>query len=137
VKLFVDSSVLLAASESPLSASREFFQRARSNDWTLLTAPHVLHEVTRNLQALSPQGAYDWNVLRQQLVVIRDMEVLNWPVTSAKNNPVLFSALASAEALLTLDEELFGSMMQTTFYGLVILRPGVFLQQQRASGRLH
>lgn len=138
MKLFLDTSVLLAASESPLGASREIFQRAHSNDWTLITTRYVLQEVTRNLPNLAPHGIYDWKVLSRQLASIEDMPVFSRPVVSqpAKNNPILFSALATAEALLTLDEAHFGSLMQTSFRGLVILRPGIFLQQLRASSRL-
>jgi hypothetical protein len=138
VKLFLDTTVLLAASESPLGASREIFQRAHSNDWTLITTPFVLLEVTHKLPKLSPHGVFDWKVLSRQLVITEDMAVLGGAVVRqpAKKNPILFSALAASEALLTLDEAHFGSLMQTSFYGLVILRPGIFLQQQRASGRL-
>lgn len=138
MKLFLDTSVLLAASESPLGASRELFQRAHSNDWTLLTTPYVLHEVARNLPTVSPHGNFDWKVLRRQLAVTNDMPVLERAeiFEPAKAKPILFSALACAEALLTLDDAAFASLMQTSFYGLVILRPGIFLQQQRASGRL-
>ena len=139
MKLFLDTTVLLAASESPLGASREIFQRAHLNDWTLLTTPYVLHEVARNLPDLSPHGVFDWKVLRLQLVVTDDISVMQRAEIpeGAKNNVILFSALASAEALLTLDESAFGSLMQNSFSGLVILRPGLFLQQLRASGRLH
>lgn len=138
MKLFLDTTVLLAASESPLCASREIFQRAYSNEWTLLTTPYVLLEVTRNLSNLSSHGIYDWNVLRRQLVVTQDMPLFNRSATSepAQANSILSSAMACAESLLTLDDEDFGSLMQTTLCGLVILRPGVFLKQLRASGRL-
>jgi hypothetical protein len=53
-----------------------------------------------------------------------------------KDRPVLFSALAWADALLTLDEGDFGGLMRKPFYGLVVVRPGVFLHQERAAGRL-
>ncbi|MDB6056357.1 MAG: hypothetical protein JWO95_201 [Verrucomicrobiales bacterium] len=137
MKLFLDTSVLLAASESPLGASREIFQRARSNDWTLITTRFVLREVSRNMHTLSPQAAFDWNVLRLQIVFVEDSFVLNRADAYTKDNPILLSALASADALLTVDEGRFGSLMQTSFHELVILRPGIFLQQQRASGRLN
>jgi hypothetical protein len=50
--------------------------------------------------------------------------------------PILFSALAWADVLLTLDRADFGKRLNTTFYGLAILTPGMFLERERASGRL-
>ena len=54
----------------------------------------------------------------------------------AKDRPILFSALAWADILLTLDGIDFGELMNTTFYGLPVLRPGSFLQREREAGRL-
>ena len=53
-----------------------------------------------------------------------------------KDRPILFSALAWADILLTLDEGDFGGFMNKPFYGLLVLRPGVFLQAERVAGRL-
>lgn len=55
---------------------------------------------------------------------------------AAKDRPILFSALAWADILLTLDEGDFGGLMDNPFYGLLVLKPGVFLQRERAAGRL-
>ncbi len=57
-----------------------------------------------------------------------------FPVT--KNRPILFSALAWADILLTLDRGDFGELLNQPFYGLPILKPGTFLDQERAVGRL-
>ena len=54
----------------------------------------------------------------------------------AKDRPVLFSALAWADVLLTLDEADFGGFMEQPFYGLLVFRSGVFLQRDRIEGRL-
>jgi len=54
----------------------------------------------------------------------------------AKDRPILFSALAWADVLLTLDRRDFGHLMDTAFYGLPVLKPGVFLERERAAGRL-
>ena len=45
----------------------------------------------------------------------------------AKDRPVLFTAAAWAEVLLTLDRGDFGALMGSGFYGLDILTPGDFL----------
>jgi len=57
-----------------------------------------------------------------------------FPVT--KDRPILFSALAWANVLLTLGEGDFGGLMENPFYGLAVLRPGIFLHRERAAGRL-
>ena len=91
MRLFLDASVLLAASGSARGASREVFRLAPWNGWT----PSV-----------------------------------------AKDRPVLFSALAWADALLTLDREDFAALLGSAFYGLPVLTPGTFLERERATGQL-
>jgi hypothetical protein len=54
----------------------------------------------------------------------------------AKDRPVLFTAAAWAEVLLTLDRGDFGAFMPKGFYGLPVLTPGDFLAKERAAGRL-
>jgi predicted nucleic acid-binding protein len=51
MKLFLDTSVLLAASGSAAGASREVFRMARQCGWELVATPYVLEEVLRNLGA--------------------------------------------------------------------------------------
>ena len=53
MKLFLDTSVLLAACGSEKGASREVFRLAPLNDWTLITTPYVLEETERNLPKLT------------------------------------------------------------------------------------
>jgi hypothetical protein len=38
--------------------------------------------------------------------------------------------------ILTLDRGDFGGLMDQEFYGLPVLKPGVFLERERAAGRL-
>ncbi len=52
MKLFLDTSVLLAASGSDRGASRELFRRAAGCGWVLLTTPYVIEEVHTNLPNL-------------------------------------------------------------------------------------
>jgi hypothetical protein len=53
---------------------------------------------------------------------------------TAKDRPILFSALACADVLLTLDR---GDLdLGGEFYGLAILTPGSFLQREGTAGRL-
>ena len=59
---------------------------------------------------------------------------LVFPVS--KDRPVLLSALAFAQVLLTLDREDFRGVLGGECYGLPIRLPSEFLEIQRAAGRL-
>jgi hypothetical protein len=136
--LFLDTSVLLAASGSELGASREIFRRASACGWTLLATPYVIEEVLANLSNLPVPATSQWTRLAPELAYVDDVLTLDRPVVfePAKDRPILFSALAWAEVLLTLDRGDFGSLLGRTFYGLAIMTPGAFLQRERAAGRL-
>ncbi len=54
---------------------------------------------------------------------------------ASQDKPVLFSALACADVLLTLDRRDFRDLIGRTIYGLRVLTPGQFLQLERAAGR--
>jgi hypothetical protein len=90
------------------------------------------------LPDLAPSASADWAALRPALLIMDDVLTLDRPVVFdiAKDRPILFSALAWADLLLTLDESDFGGFTDKPFYGLTVLRPGVFLQRERAAGRL-
>ena len=63
---------------------------------------------------------------------------LDRPVIFAagKDRPILFTALAWADVLLTLDKADFSDVLGGTFYGLSVLLPYDFLERERAAGRL-
>ena len=136
--LFLDSSVLLAACGSVKGASREIFRRAPKQPWTLITIPYVLEEVARNLSNLPPEASADWVRLRRQLRIEDNVLSLDRPAVfvPAKDRPILFSALAWSDVLLTLDTRDFGELLDSEFYGLAVLRPGAFLERERAMKRL-
>lgn len=138
MRLFLDSSVLLAASGSATGASYEVFRRATANEWRLLSTPYVIEEVVRNLPNLAGTATADWAQLRPALLLVDDVLTLDRPAVFAagKDRPILFSALAWADVLLTLDRADFGEFMDKTFYGLPVLKPGTFLEQMRTAGRL-
>jgi len=52
VRLFLDASVLLAASASARGASHEIFRRATINGWTLVRTPYAIDEVLRKSPGL-------------------------------------------------------------------------------------
>jgi len=67
-----------------------------------------------------------------------DVLIIDRPAVfqAAKDRPILFSALAWADVLLTLDRGDFCELLGTAFYDLRVLNPGVFLEQERAAGHL-
>ena len=138
MNLFLDASVVLAACGRPAGASRAVFELVSRNGWTPMTSPYVVSEVTRNLPRLPVQATPDWAQLRVALVAVRDVWTMDRPAVfgPAKDRPVLFTAAAWAEVLLTHDHGDFGAVMGTGFYGLDVLMPGDFLERERAAGRL-
>ena len=138
MRLFLDTSVLLAASGSTQGASREVFRRAAGNEWALIATPFTLEEAICNLPLLGPVAGIQWARLRPLLVVMDDVVTLDRPSVFAahKDRPILFGALAWADVLLTLDREHFGDLLGRTFYDMPILKPGDFLERERAAGRL-
>ncbi len=138
MNLFLDTSVLLAASGSADGASRAIFQFAPKNDWTLITSPYALSEVVKNLGVLPIRATTDWIHLRRHLAVVDDIVSLNLPTVFPvrKDRPILFTALGWAKVLLTLDQNDFGSLLGGNFYGLKILKPGAFIERERSAGKL-
>ena len=138
MRLFLDASVLLAACGSAAGASREIFRRASSNGWVLVSIPYAPEEVLANLSNFPPSASAEWARLRPALLVMDDVLTLDRPAVfqAAKDRPILFSALAWADVLLTLGRGDFGGLMDEPFYGLLVSKPGVFLERERAAGRL-
>ena len=92
----------------------------------------------RNLAKFPPAATHEWLRLRPQLVLMDDVVSLNqivvFPV--AKDRPVLLTALAWSQVLLTLDREDFTGLLGRQFYGLPLLEPAEFLESERRAGRL-
>jgi predicted nucleic acid-binding protein len=138
MRLFLDTSVLLAASGSTTGASREVFRLAEKNSWTLIATPYVIKEVRRNISNLPATASTDWNRLHNELLLMDDVFTVDRPAVfaPAKDRPVLFSALAWADVLLTLDRGDFETLLGHEFYDLEILTHGQFLRRERAAQRL-
>ena len=138
MRIFLDTSVLLAACRSVTGASREIFRLASAQGWVLIATPYVVEEVLRNLVDFPPAASAEWAKLRADLLVMDDVLTLDRPVvfSVSKDRPILFSALAWADVLLTLDRGDFSDLLGQSFYELLVLRPGVFLQREREAGRL-
>ena len=81
----------------------------------------------------------DWARLRPSLLILDDVFTVDRPAVFpvGKDRPILFSAFAWADILLTLFHTGdFGGMMEKPFYGLHVLKPGLFLERERKVGRL-
>lgn len=139
MRLFLDASVLLAACGRSAGGSRAVCDLAAGQGWRLLAGAYVMREVEKNIsRRLPPAAQQDWQRLRLLLEVVADVLTFEWPVVfpAAKDRPVLFTAAATADVLLTLDRADFGSLMGADFYGLPVMKPGDFLRRERATGRL-
>lgn len=138
MNLFLDSSVAVAASLSATGASREVFHQATRQGWRLLVSPWVLREVRNNLAGKPPEATRAWVSLRAKAAAEDDELTFDWPVIfeASKDKPVLFTALACADVLLTLDRRDFRELLGQTIYGLRVLTPGEFLRMEREAGRL-
>jgi len=138
VRLFLDTSVLLAAAGSANGSSRALFSYAATQGWILICSPYALNEALRNLPKLAVSATMEWLRLRPQVTVVDDVVSLDWPVVFAasKDKPILFTALAWADVLLTLDKADFADVLGGIFYGLRVMLPYDFLQHERAAGRL-
>lgn len=129
MRLFLDTSVLLSACASATGASREIFARASGDGWQLVVTPYVIDEVLSNLPGFPLAATAEWARLQHQVTVRPDVVTCEWPVIfpAAKDRPILFGALAWADILLTLDRKDFGELLDGTFYGLSVMKPGTFI----------
>jgi predicted nucleic acid-binding protein len=134
----LDTSVLLAACGSATGSSRFIADHAHANSWTLLSSPWVLVEVVRNLLKLPTSATSVWAQIRPRLVVVDDVVSLDRVVVfpASKDRPVLLTALAAAQVLLTLDRADFAEVLGRHFYGMPILLPAEFLAAERRAGRV-
>jgi len=131
LRIFLDSSTALAAALSATGASRQVFDLASSQGWQL-------RELQDNLGDKSRAAADAWLALRTRVIVEDDVLTFDWPLVFnvTKDKPVLCTALACADVLLTLDRRDFGSLLGKTVYDLLVQTPGEFLRIEREAGRL-
>ncbi len=133
MNIFLDSCVVLAASLSATGASRQVFDLAARHRWKLLVSPWVLREVRDNLATKPPAATIAWAALRGRVTVEGDELTFDWPLNFdvTKDKPVLITALACADVLLTLDRRDFRTLIGQTVYDLRVLTPGEFLRIER------
>jgi len=140
VRLFLDTSVLLAASGSAQGAARFVVTEAAAHGWELVTSDYCDEEARRNLPKVGRSAALAWkNEIAPRVRFVRASVTLDRPLVfpKAKDRPVLITALAvRADWLLTLDEADFHTKLGRQVYSVQIATPGAFLLGQRTQGLL-
>jgi hypothetical protein len=113
------------------------FDTAKSQGWELQTSSYVLSEVIINLRRLPTAATQQWNSLHASLTLVPDVVSFPWITvfSPAKDRPILFTAAAWSNVLLTLDRRDFADLLGRQFYALPILKPGDFLRRERELGR--
>ena len=137
--LFLDTSVLLAASGSATGAARFVCGNGAGRGWNLITSGYCVQETLRNLSKVGPTAAVTWERRIQPLLqLVPDAlamgeRALVFP--KAKDRPVVVTALAAeADVLLTLDRTDFHGALGRQVYGMDIRTPADFLMEQRRRG---
>ena len=94
MRLFLDTSVLLAACGSATGASRLIVDFAAVNGWTLLSSRYGIAEVVRNLADFRPRAISAWPGIKSRLDLTDDVLVIDRPAvfTVGKDRPILFTA---------------------------------------------
>ena len=132
MRLFLDSSVLLAAAGSTSGASRLLIMASRREQWTLLTSAYCVREAEHNLPKLGSKAASDWSRrIKPRLTVVGTHLVLDRPLIyrAVKDRPIVITALSlKADVLLTLDRDDFHDLLGSSVYGIAIRTPGEFLR---------
>ena len=138
MKLFLDTSALIAASGSRIGAARRIIDLAAANGWVLIATPYVLWEIGRNIVKFPPPVQAEWCAIRPRLHIRPDVLSSDRPVvfTKTKDRPVLLAASAWADVLVTHDTGDFHRRLGGSFYGLKIRTPLEFLTEQHRMGAL-
>jgi len=139
VRIFLDTSVLLAACRSKSGASRAILDLAPKQGWKIIVSPWVRDEVEKNLSKFPFESAATWVALRSRISIVDDVVSIDKALVfpASKDRPVLITALAWADVLLTLDREDFIKVLGSSCYGLPILLPSEFLIRERNQGLLN
>jgi hypothetical protein len=98
VRLFLDTSVLLAASGSARGASRFLVEQAAVHGWKLASSDYCEEETRRNLPKPGRSSAANWkNQVAPKIVFVRADFALDKPLVfpKAKDRPIVITALAA------------------------------------------
>ncbi|MDB6135705.1 MAG: hypothetical protein JWM59_3948 [Verrucomicrobiales bacterium] len=137
--LFLDTSVLLAASGSVTGAARFVCSNSAAQGWILFTSGYCVQETLRNLPKISSDAPAAWeHWIRPALQIVPDtLGMGKWALVfpKTKDRPVVITALAvQAAVLLTLDRTDFHGALGPQVYGMGIRTPADFLMDLRRKG---
>lgn len=138
MKLFLDSSVILAARGRATGSSYFIAANARQFRWVTFANPYVVAEVEANVHRLGAAAVNTWQTLRQQIAFVPNVFSIPWPTVFpvSKDRPVLFSAITYTDVLLTFDRNDFIDRLEQSFYNLAIRTPSDFLIGERTARRV-
>lgn len=135
MRLFLDSSVLLAAAGSSTGASRLLIEECKQQNWNLLSSQYCLEEAHKNLVkvGVEAENAFD-EIVAPAVEFCETFLIIDKPFiyNVAKDKPVVATALAlQCDALLTLDRADFQDLLGEKFYGMSIVTPGTWVRRWR------
>ena len=138
MRLFLDTSVLLAACGSSKGASRFLVNESAVQGWELLSSHWCKEEARKNIVKFGPAAMLAWpRLVKPRVRFVTDDVSLDCPFVfpKAKDRPVLITALAAkADWLLTLDTGDFHRKLGGEACGLRLGTPAEFLMESRAAG---
>lgn len=133
MRLFLDSSTLLAASGSVRGASRFVIEEAVSREWILFSSFYCFEETRKNLPKLGRNALRDFEaIVAPKVECASTALVIDRPMVYrvSKDRPVVATALSlQCHALLTLDRADFQRVLGNQIYGLLICTPGDWLKK--------
>jgi predicted nucleic acid-binding protein len=136
VRVFLDTSVLLAASGSATGASRALIALAAKHRWTLLSCQYCRTETLRNLAKVGPGAEQVFlKEIESAVRFVKDRVALEKPLVFpvSKDRPVVITALAEkCTVLLTWDRADFHGQLGNQVYGMLIRTPGDWLADELA-----
>lgn len=110
-RVFIDSSVLIAAAISPTGSARELINQGFTQKIALYISPDVVEEAQRNLERKAPQGLdYFYKIYRSlsyTLVKPKKRQIFKAAkIVIGKDAPIVAGALQSkADYLVTYDRK--------------------------------
>jgi SRSO17 transposase/predicted nucleic acid-binding protein len=131
-KVFVDSTVLMAACISASGASRVIVEHGQAGPFSLLASPLVLEETSRNLQKKKPAALTQlsrFHLTSSANPALATIERAS-RIVALKDAPIIAAAVeGGAEYLVTLDQVHLLSARQAVArdFGLAVLTPGELL----------
>lgn len=143
-KVFIDSSVLIAAAISERGSARDLILAGLRGEFTLCTSPLVLEETERNLWRKAPAAVPAYDAFRQALAANlvqpgKTLLLRAAKVVELKDAPIVAGAIrARAPYLATYDRKHLLNHREPikAHFGVTVAFPGEVLRQQEGGGSL-